>query len=279
VAEIEHRRYDPHHEVFQALDDDAVVWRYMDLTKLLSLLEEGALHFSRADLLGDPFEGSLTARMIETPTHARNEKGEIFELIPDHREMMRRAFQDSRPFRIALRRWTWVSCWNQSEVESDALWGRYVRAEHGLAVRTTFSRLTRSMGEPLPPIDDRTEKERGVDAAVYVGRVFYVDYDTAAWPQGNLFWPFVHKRLSFAHEQEVRAVISDFPIGPDGHLDCSMVGPVSRLVEVDLSQLIEAIFVSPIAPEWFADLVRRVCARYGVVAPVWQSALSAAPRF
>ena len=37
--------------------DDTVLWRYMDFTKFVSLLEKSALFFPRADKLGDPFEG------------------------------------------------------------------------------------------------------------------------------------------------------------------------------------------------------------------------------
>src|SRR5258706_8693532 len=43
------------------IDPKMPVWRYLDLAKLLSLLETRALYFSRGDLLGDPFEGSITA--------------------------------------------------------------------------------------------------------------------------------------------------------------------------------------------------------------------------
>ena len=41
---------------------DEVVWRYMDLAKLLSLLDRSALYFSRLDKLSqlDPFEGYYT---------------------------------------------------------------------------------------------------------------------------------------------------------------------------------------------------------------------------
>ena len=40
--------------------------RYMDFPKFVSTLKEGALWFSRADLLGDPLERSFTlAREIE----------------------------------------------------------------------------------------------------------------------------------------------------------------------------------------------------------------------
>jgi hypothetical protein len=98
----------------------------MDLTKLMGLLEDRALHFARADLLGDPFEGSMTARMSEPPTYGVGARGEPVELGDETREAIGRRWEDTRPFRMALRRWVWVSCWNQSEIESDALWVRYV---------------------------------------------------------------------------------------------------------------------------------------------------------
>lgn len=41
---------------------DAILWRYMSLTKLLWIVSERRLPFTRADLMAgdDPFEGSLT---------------------------------------------------------------------------------------------------------------------------------------------------------------------------------------------------------------------------
>ena len=176
---------------------------------------------------------------------------------------------------MALRRWIWVSCWNHSEIESDALWGRYVRAEHGIAIRTTFGRLTRSFGEPYGP----DPQEFDMDTAVSVGLVNYVDYERAVWPSDNIFWPFVHKRRSFAHEAEVRAIVFEAQIGPDRSSDFNAETPTGRLVAVDLNELIESIYVSPVAPDWLLDLVRRICARYELAAEVRQSALSAEPNY
>ena len=48
------------HETFTPPSSDAILWRYMDFTKFVSLLEKQALFFPRADKLGDPFEGSFT---------------------------------------------------------------------------------------------------------------------------------------------------------------------------------------------------------------------------
>lgn len=38
----------------------------MDFAKFISLLDSSALYFSRADMLGDTFEGTLPNRTIET---------------------------------------------------------------------------------------------------------------------------------------------------------------------------------------------------------------------
>ena len=40
-------------------DENAKIWRYMDFTKFVNLLDTSKLFFPRADKLGDPFEGSF----------------------------------------------------------------------------------------------------------------------------------------------------------------------------------------------------------------------------
>ena len=74
-----------HPSIDRDVSADAMLWRYMDFPKFVSMLKEGALWFSRADLLGDPLEGSFTqARAIERQqilekssrrTHARGPGG------------------------------------------------------------------------------------------------------------------------------------------------------------------------------------------------------------
>ncbi len=49
------------HQCFNQPDDVSVkLWRYMDLSKFAALLQKSAITFSRADNLGDPFEGSIS---------------------------------------------------------------------------------------------------------------------------------------------------------------------------------------------------------------------------
>ena len=44
---------------------DTILWRYMDFTKFVSLLEKRSLFFARADKLGDPFEGATPINNIK----------------------------------------------------------------------------------------------------------------------------------------------------------------------------------------------------------------------
>jgi hypothetical protein len=44
---------------------DVPVWRYMDIARLISMLENSALYFCRADKLGDQFECSLPSAFFK----------------------------------------------------------------------------------------------------------------------------------------------------------------------------------------------------------------------
>ena len=47
------------HYVFETPSDENVtIWRYLDFTKFVSLLDRQQLFFARVDTLDDPFEGS-----------------------------------------------------------------------------------------------------------------------------------------------------------------------------------------------------------------------------
>jgi len=126
--------------------------------------------------------------------------------------------------------------------------------------------------EPLP-----------MGQTVFAGLVHYVDYGTEWIPEGNTLWPFVHKRQSFEFEHELRAVIQAWPVvaDPDAEggqrVDLEQPSPMGRSVQVDLTALIDAIYISPVAPGWFSDLVQSVCAMYELEMRVVPSTLAARP--
>ena len=165
------------HPVFEApADPNVKIWRYMDFTKFISIVDSNSLFFSRADMLGDPFEGSMSFLNKEKwPSMYSSE--------------VLKALNSSTSHNIWMRQWTFVNCWHMNEVESVAMWQLYAKSSEAVAIQSTYQDLHR-----LLPND------------TYIGVVKYIDYKTQWMPEGNAFYPYVHKRRSFEHERELRAI-------------------------------------------------------------------------
>jgi hypothetical protein len=244
------------HQFFEAPGDpDMPLWRYMDLSKFLALLEDESLFFARADTMADRFEGAMG------PVNAALRP----QLYGDHYPVF---YPQIARLTESMRRFTYLSCWHASEHESAAMWGLYQRDGRGIAVRSTFERLTKSLRD---------------DRSVFVGMVHYVNYDQQFIPEGNSLAPYVYKRASFEHEQELRAVTQDLgratSTSPEGGstLDLDAIGPAGLKIPVDIAQLIESVYIAPEAEDWFAVLVERLVRRYGHEWPVRHSDLAQDP--
>jgi hypothetical protein len=102
----------PHPVIQKPPDVNIPIWRYMDFTKFVSMLENDGLYLARADKLGDPNEA--------------------------------------------------------------------------IAIRSTFQKL-----------DDV------LNLSCFLGTVSYIDYERDWLPEGNLLYPFVHKRYPYLSTQEL----------------------------------------------------------------------------
>jgi hypothetical protein len=192
-------RYDPDRDVFTPPENsEATIWRYIDFTKLVSMLQTRSLYFARSDTLGDEFEGSYS----EANVRWRPEAYKDVEAVSDFLSQLAQ-------IRAAIRRHTYVNCWNLAEHESAALWGLYVPPHGGVAVRSTFRRLTESF---LPSPEDADLPP--TNNTIFVGKIRYADYATDVMPENNVMWPFVYKRRSFEFENELRALIQHIPVVP-----------------------------------------------------------------
>ena len=238
------------HPVFNPPPLDAVLWRYMGFTKYVSLLEKQALFFARADKLGDPFEGSYS-KLNEAlrPIFMQRAYGD--KEIP---EGTLENFADSMK---RIRQSVLINCWHQNPYESAAMWKLYAREEDGIAIKSDFNSFKTSFT---------------CSQDIYIGTVSYVDYENFFIPEQNDFSRYLHKRKSFAHEHEVRAINSRFPNQDDA---VSMQLYQDRIsgtyYEVDLSLLILQVVVAPFAPDWFLELVKSVTALYDFNFPVDKS--------
>jgi len=260
---------DTHPAIQQPADPTVSIWRYMDFAKYVALLRDRALYFARLDTLGDPFEGSLSRleyeywKKVAQEDEAKGQlpiewRGRYFDVLLDGARRSRKT--------------SYVSCWHINGGESEAMWRLYSASECAIAIRSTYQHLERS----LPSTYEAAEHW-----GPYLGVVQYADYHVDNLPQGNMFHYIMHKRRSFQHEQECRAVvwrsgpkISLVPVPPE-HVYTKY--PPGINVPIPLQDLIEVVTVSPSSPGWFAQTVAELTTRYGYSFPVQQSVLAQAP--
>jgi len=97
--------------------------------------------------------------------------------------------------------------------------------------------------------------------------------------KGIFYSLFFHKRKSFEHEREVRALVVKAPVG-ENMLDFGRETMIDGLqIKVDVEKLIEKIYIAPSSPGWFADVVRSLIRKYGYQFEVVQSQLDSQPLF
>ena len=174
--------------------------------------------------------------------------------------------------RVELRRFTLISCWHESSHESEAMWKVYASANSGIAIKTNFHAFVESFI---------------TDEQIHIGQVKYIDYDNENIAEDDLLSPYLHKRKSFEHEREVRAIIqhvppeassenlpnflsSELPTWPD-------ICDIGIYHDVDLNTLIQEVVVDPYAPDWLLELINSVSIRYDLQAPINKSDLAALP--
>lgn len=208
---------------------DGKIWRYMDFTKFISILESSALFFSRADKFKDKLEGkhsNFDLDRFKKQAEEENYDGE--QAVKTYKEAFERA--KTKMF---------ISCWFMKEYESDGMWTLYGKIDESIAIQTTYAKLTKTVLDVKPYAE--------------IGMVDYIDYETHDKPMIGGFHPYFHKRIPFDHESEIRALIWN-------HHSTEEYG---MNVPVDIGSLMEKIYVSPTAGEWFYKLIKDVLKRYG----------------
>lgn len=264
-------RFEPH-ELFDTPPDDVVLSRYVSLAKYLSLLDRRALHFTRADKLGDPFEGSLPKGHFEALLGDLERGGDggaalggtHAERVASTRGLFGRVARRTRASAAA-------SCWHEGSRESAALWSVYSGPDSGICIRSTISRVKMSLGH------GPSEKS---PLGCKIGRVRYIDYETDGIDRRNAFAPLICKRDSFSHEKEVRLVVFQFAAGAGANTPVEEGVPAEGMAfQVDVGLLIDHVLVAPDVPEWFLDVVQSMTCRLGFTFPVSRSAMARAPYF
>lgn len=230
--------------------DNQKIWRYMDFSKYLDLLITSELHFARADKFEDPYDCSTMQFWIDV----------YKQLPPASPEGKER----KRQVNIFGRLFVYLNCWHMNDVESAALWHLYSENKHEtIAIQTTFGKLNSEIKLKWPR------------DGISISKIKYdpVDAENPLIENtgGKLFTPFgwediIYKRPSFVHEQELRAFIYqrvdksiEVQLRNEAHLEKLMKErPEYIRIKITPSNLIEKVYVSPLAKDLFVELVKKV---------------------
>ena len=184
------------------LDPDTELRRYISLNALISMLRERRLRLTRVDRFADPFEGSVPKRQIDdqVPLFSSMNSMMLDQLAAHHPEMERPRRRDPwsemTARRRAMTRSIHASCWIAG-LESEGMWRLYCNdgsPGRGVLLRGTLARIEASV----------------VPHDLYVSPITYRHYHEGPAFTDDLD-AFMHKRLGFQHEREVRLLKSDQP--------------------------------------------------------------------
>ena len=248
----------------QPKDFACKVWRYLDLAKAISLLQSEELFFCRADLFQDTHEGTITKPIADAWARIASRAN-----APQLEEVMSLA-------RKCARKTVFINCWHLNESESEAMWQLYCPNNQGVALQTTYAKLAKwSLTIPNS----------------FIGMVSYLDYEMEKFPTDNFLKAFMHKRRSFAHENEVRIMISEHEelrkhdaksfedlLRIEQQLSGQHTGKRARF---SLEENVEVFWVNPYAPSWYFKVVKNLIATFKppLVNRVRKSPLKDAPYF
>ncbi|MUL29473.1 DUF2971 domain-containing protein [Priestia megaterium] len=235
--------YDEHYKV----NDNPIVWRYMDISKFKSLLENSSLFFAKPSAFADPLEGSYS--MWDVKELKENEELNT---------------QTSRDYMKKIQEFSAISCWHINEHESAGMWDLYLSSnKNGIAIKTNYHNLMRS-------IDDLRYR-------VFAGKVQYIDFQKEMTSR-NIYDTLFYKRKSFSYENELRLLIVASRIESGGlekvlendnvpvhewdnkekeweDKSYEFTHDVGTLIPCNLNQLIDQIYVSPkSSPEFVAEV-------------------------
>ncbi len=195
--------------------------RYMDINKYKDLLSTKTLFLPRYDILGDPYEGCLGHIPIDKLIEKQTNRFSRITAMPLESDTLAREFLEAfEPilYHDFLRKFTFVSCWHQSDRESMPMWKMY--AERGIMIKTDLSSLCSSLGVNAEGYEhsDVFQENHGIDSSIGYdisiesGNVNYI-------PRGEYIEPigsdrYFRKQLEYADERELR-VILQFHLGPE----------------------------------------------------------------
>jgi len=247
------------HPSFPQPTEPTSVWRYMDLSRYLDVATRGRLFFSRQDKFRDTYEGAIPSKsrqalaMQSKQNEEENKKSAVSSDVKNHPFSLEVQMMS---FLERVRRQTFISCWHMNIGESAAMWDLYGRDGSAIALRTSYIKLR----DAFP-------------SHVYLWMVKYIDFEKEFFALDNSMNPAMHKRRSFEHEKEVRAVIPYLGEISENYALEQELTEFGLTIPFDVNASVDEIHLSPDAKPWFVRLLQETNAKLGITTPLTKSSL------
>ncbi|MDT9642572.1 DUF2971 domain-containing protein [Pseudomonas protegens] len=266
------------------LSDEVVLWRYMSLEKLINLIDTRALFLSPIAFFknSDPLEGHLPKKFHdEIASHLQSmmQSGPEFpesapkEIRNFEKELKESSSQQLKLMREKARGRKSICCWYESQFESEAMWKLYGDNGKSIAIKTTVGSLRKSI------------ESRDNEKLVFLERIRYLDFNNVDMTRDELLAKkesvasILLKRKEYEHEREVRLYHEPDRFDlmrPENFLsdywEKYIIKP--HTINVDVSELIHSIVISPYVSEPYTSSVKAICGKYELTScDVYQSKL------
>lgn len=229
------------------------------------MLDRGALFFARASELDDPYEGTMPEFNEKIRSTVYQEIRHKFKSEEQYKKFLNTP-SSLKGFYKDFKKSILINSWHLNDYESASMWKIYSHDKYGIAIQSTFSKLCNSL------------KNNSFDQ-VYIGKVRYLDYEKEWLEEGNVFYPYITKRKSFVAESELRAIEwllegkNSSVTKNESIIYRNEITEDGKYVPVNLSVLVDRIFVSPLSDSWVHATVKSIVKKYGLDKEVIQSDL------
>ncbi len=228
--------------------DDEFLWKYFDLHKLLSFIQNKQIRFTRMDQFEDTLEGVPFETLMRMTQMSNMPTFSLANYILNHNTST--LPQKSKLFGridqiLQIQSSHYVSCWFSEQRESMAMWNLYSNPD-GVALKIPFEVLKNQ----LKP----DSKEQNIQD-FFCGKVEYQDFrNQCVYPDNGLSKlkkVSLRKDVSFTHESEIRFVIKKDKTTDD--LELGINSEPFNLEELDIK-----IVCHPRMDSWKKNNIRKL---------------------
>lgn len=249
--------YDP--EISESAHNIGYLSRYLDISRLLFIIQSGCLHFTRFDHFEDNLEGvtawaalnwkSMKSRPLNKLDLHHDFSEEEKEKILKNSEIFQKELLENH---ANSQRSQFASCWFMGERESIAMWKIYSRTS-GLMIKLNADELIKAVVRNAKSYQDEHFQE------MYYGPITYkrlnpLDMDETF----NSIFNGLKKDVSYEHEKEFRFVVAIPKSGLDIYSFFRL--PIGKIQDFESLQIIS----SPFMPQWEWECICNFLKYYGL---------------